>query len=101
MNFRDGSRRVGMTATIVQMHSEAQVVAVCGTLNIEAACTKAARAAESGLFTIVVGIVRSSITRCWYVGLARQGDPVTWISAHRLKRDATQQIPLVLHAGQQ
>ena len=75
-------------------------MAVCGTQNIEAACTWAANAATRGQFTIVVGIVRSPITRCWYVGLSRQGDPLAWISVHRLKRDAEQQIPVVFRADQ-
>ena len=35
------------------------------------------------------------------MGPSRQADPLTWISVHRRKRDAEQQIPLVLQAGQQ
>ena len=90
-----------MKATVWQPRAELQIVVVCGTQNIEAVRTWAANAATRGQFTIVVGIVRSPITRCWYVGLSRQGDPLAWISIHRLKRDAEQQIPLVLSAGEQ
>ena len=96
-----GRNQVGMKAVTWQMCSGRQVVAVCGTLDIEAACMRAAHAVARGRLTVVVGLVRSPISRCWYVGLSRQGDPLIWISVHRIKRDAMQQIPLVLRAGQE
>ena len=90
-----------MNPTMKRTRSGLQVVLVCGTLNIEAQRLRAARAAAGGRLTIVVGIVRSALSNCWYVGLARQGGPLAWVSAHRLKRDAEEQVQLVLYADQE
>ena len=90
-----------MHATMKQTRSGLQVVVACGTLNVEAARTRAAHAAAGGRLMIVIGIVRSAVSRCWYLGLARQGEPLTWISVHRRKRDAEQQMQLVLRADQE
>ncbi len=90
-----------MHATIKHTRSGLQVAVACGTLNVEAARTRAAHAAAGGRLMIVIGIVRSAVSKCWYLGLARYGEPLTWISVHRRKRDAEQQMHLVLGADQE
>ena len=72
----------------------------CGMLNVEAARTRAAQAAASGRRILVVGIVRAPIAQCWYLGLGQRGEPLSWISVHRCKRDAERQVALVVRADQ-
>ena len=74
-----------------------------GTINIAEAIERAQRAAARGECAIVVGITRFAAAHhgCWHVCLSWQGGPVSWVSAHRLKQSAEEQIERVCQAVQQ
>ena len=74
-----------------------------GTMNIADAIERSRRAAAAGDCAIVVGVTRFARSHhgCWQVCLSWQGGPVTWVSAHRLKQSADQQIEPVCQAVRQ
>ncbi len=80
--------------------SNKKVLVAYGTVNITRAMDRARVVAARGDQMIVVGITRYARTHrgCWQVCISRQGDPVTWVSAHRLKQSAEEQILLVQQA---
>ena len=76
------------------------VTVAYGTSNVDRALAGAAESAARGKPTIVVGIVRKPNAKCWWVCLARQWTDITWVSAHRLRKQAEAQIALVERAAQ-
>ncbi len=76
------------------------VIVAYGLVRIEQAVHHAAAAAPTDCW-IVVGITRYAHTPWagWLVGLSRRGDPITWVSAHRLKRSAAEQAAQVCGAA--
>ncbi len=77
------------------------IIIAYGLVRIEHAVTRAREAAQKGDCWIVVGITRYGHTprAGWLVGLSRRGDPVTWVSAHRLKRRAAEQAARICRAA--
>ena len=77
------------------------IIIAYGLVRIEHAVKRAGEAAQHGDCWIVVGITRyGHMPRAaWLVGLSRRGDPVTWVSAHRLKRRAGEQAAHVCSAA--
>ena len=80
-----------------------RVLVAFGTVMIGEALAVAQRDAAAGKGVIVVGITRYAHwpQACWQVCLARQGDPLRWVSAHHHKRDAEAQIERVCLAASQ
>ena len=83
-----------------QTCSELQVLVACGTLTIDAARCRAAQTLTSDRHLLVVGIAHAAVANCWYLGLARPGAALTWISVHRSKREVEHQVDLVVRAAQ-
>ena len=77
------------------------IIIAYGLVRIAHAVTRAREAAQQGDCWIVVGITRYGHRprAAWLVGLSRRGDPVTWVSAHRLKRWAAVQAAHVCTAA--
>ena len=75
------------------------VLVAYGTFNIDQALERAEERAARGKSTIVVGIVRNPNANCWCLCLARPWTDPTWVSAHRLKKQADAQVALVERAA--
>ena len=90
--------KVKLVATL-----KVKVYIAYGTMNIADAVERSRRAAAAGDCAIVVGVTRYARSHqgCWHVCLSWQGGPVTWVSAHRLKQSADQQIERVCQAVRQ
>ena len=86
--------------------SAGNVIVAYGLVEIEHAVKLARAAARHGDMSLVVGITRYSAwyknTRWtgWLVGLSWAGSPIAWVSAHRLKRHAEEQVGLVHRAAE-
>ncbi len=78
----------------------APVLVAYGTVAITEALARAAAGPDAGQPLTVVGILRHPRSRCWCVGVARAGDPLTWVSAHRLLKTAETQIARIGQAVQ-
>lgn len=81
------------------MESIVRVLVAYGTEDIDQAVTAPRSASTTADPVLVIGIARYPSAKCWRFGVAWRGVPLTWISAHRRKQAAEQQILHVCQAA--
>ncbi len=76
-----------------------KVIVAYGTSDIDQAVAQPRHEHSAHDRALVVGIARHPKVSCWCTGVGWRGAPFTWVSAHRLKRAAEQQIGIVYTAA--
>lgn len=74
------------------------VIVAYGLNDIEQVIDRFQRRGDLEERALVVGIARVPSAKCWRVGVSRDSAGLTWVSAHRRKQEAEQQISQVYRA---